>query len=89
MNEPDVYYKIIDNIYSITTTLMTAYCYACLIKPFFFEGVILSNTKNADMDDLYHIRLYYAFSSIYALLYQHHTCPRHRHLRCIFCHVPV
>lgn len=37
MNEPDVYYKIIDNIYSITTTLMTAYCYACLIKPFFLK----------------------------------------------------
>ena len=37
MNELDVYYEIIDNIYSLTTKLMTAYCYASLITPFFLK----------------------------------------------------
>ncbi len=34
MNELDQYYEIADNIYLLTTMLLTAYCYAYLVKPF-------------------------------------------------------
>ncbi len=34
MTELDQYYEIADNIYLFTTILLTAYCYAYLVKPF-------------------------------------------------------
>ena len=34
MNELEQYYEISSHIYSLTTTLLTTYCYASLVKPF-------------------------------------------------------
>lgn len=34
MNEMEQYYEIADHIYTLTTMLMTAYCFVLLIKPF-------------------------------------------------------
>lgn len=34
MNELELYYQIVENIYVFTTIFITAYCYALLVKPF-------------------------------------------------------
>jgi len=37
MNDLEQYYEIVDHIYSLTTILLTAYCYASLAKPFLLD----------------------------------------------------
>ncbi len=37
MNDLEQYYEIVDHIYSLTTILLTAYCYASFAKPFLLD----------------------------------------------------